>query len=235
VIATLDADLQDDPAELPRFLERLDKGCDLVVGWKKTRHDPWHKVWPSRVWNGLANAASGLGLHDHNCGFKVMWRDVAAELDLYGELHRYIPILAHARGFGVVEIDVHHRPRKHGQSKYGARRFLRGLVDLGTVTFLTRAGDKPAHVLGGWGACVGLAGLGLLAIAGLCTACRIAPGTRATLGWLGVVGGVLGVKLAALGLVAELVVSHAGRGRARQPVVEHVGGTDASPDGADAR
>jgi len=151
VIITMDADLQDDPAEIPRFLEALDGGCDLVSGWKRRRHDPWHKVLPSRVWNAAVSRATGVRLHDHNCGFKAYRREVVEELDVYGEFHRYIPPLAHARGFRVGEVEVHHRARQHGASKYGSRRFVRGLIDLLTVVLLTKARHRPAHLFTGWG------------------------------------------------------------------------------------
>ncbi len=166
-IFTLDADLQDDPAEIPRFLERLDEGYDVVSGWKKTRHDPWHKVIPSRIFNGMVSRLTGCRLHDHNCGFKLYRREVVREVGIYGELHRFVPVLAHARGFRVGEIEVHHRPRKHGSSKYGFSRFLKGFLDLLTVRFLTRFRQRPLHILGALGVVmltVGLVGLTYLAV-----------------------------------------------------------------------
>src|SRR5262245_51288076 len=151
ILCMMDADLQDDPAELPAFLDRIAAGFDVVNGWKRTRHDPWHKVLPSRVFNFLVSGLTGLKLHDHNCGLKCFRREVAAEIRLYGELHRFIPVLAHARGFKVTELEVHHRPRQFGRSKYGLRRFLRGFLDLLTVKFLTGFGQRPQHVLGAVG------------------------------------------------------------------------------------
>ncbi len=138
VVFTLDADLQDDPAEIPRFLAMLDQGLDVVSGWKRTRHDPWHKVYPSRVFNGLVSYLTGCHLHDHNCGFKAYRAEVLREVGIYGELHRFVPVLAHARGFRVGEIEVNHRARRFGSSKYGVSRFIKGLLDLLTVRFLTR-------------------------------------------------------------------------------------------------
>src|SRR5260370_4870445 len=117
-ILTLDADLQDDPAEIPRFLAALDQGLDVISGWKRTRHDPWHKVWPSRLFNRLVSMLTGIWLHDHNCGMKCYRADVFREVRLYGELHRFIPVLAAARGFKVGEIVIAHRRRLHGLSKY---------------------------------------------------------------------------------------------------------------------
>src|SRR5262249_37284755 len=122
VILTLDADLQDDPAEIPRFLTALAEGHDVVSGWKRVRFDPWHKVWPSWVFNGLVSWLTGVKLHDHNCGMKCSRAEVFREVRLYGELHRFIPVLAAARGFKVSELAIRHRPRRFGRSKYGVRR-----------------------------------------------------------------------------------------------------------------
>ncbi|MGV3756364.1 MAG: glycosyltransferase family 2 protein [Verrucomicrobiota bacterium] len=166
-VLTLDADLQDDPKELPRLLAKLQDGYDMVTGWKKQRHDPWHKVYPSRIFNWLVSSITGLKLHDHNCGFKAYRREVVKELYLYGELHRFITVMAHANGFRVAEIEVNHRPRRHGCSKYGIRRFMHGVLDLITVRFLTGYGDRPLHLMGFLGlavAGIGLAGLGYLAM-----------------------------------------------------------------------
>ena len=160
LVFTLDGDLQDDPAEIPRFLAELEKGCDVVSGWKRIRHDPWHKVYPSRLFNWMVSAVSGCRLHDHNCGFKLYRRAVLREIGIYGELHRFIPVLAHARGFRVAEIEVRHRSRRHGVSKYGFSRFFKGFLDLLTVRFLTRFRQRPLHVLGGAG--LALLGMGLV-------------------------------------------------------------------------
>jgi dolichol-phosphate mannosyltransferase len=150
---TLDADLQDDPAEIPNFLVELDKGLDIVVGWKKVRHDPWHKVFPSRVFNGMVSCLTGVKLHDHNCGMKAFAAPVWRELHLYGEMHRFISVLAAARGFRVGELVIRHRPRQHGRSKYGFSRFLRGFLDLLTVKYLTTHGRRPMHFFGGCSLC----------------------------------------------------------------------------------
>jgi dolichol-phosphate mannosyltransferase len=149
MVMTLDADLQDDPHEIPRFLKTLDEQqLDVVSGWKQVRHDPWHKVGPSRVFNGLVSWMTGVKLHDHNCGMKCYRREVLDEVQLYGELHRFVPVLAAARGFRVGEIAIQHRPRKFGYSKYGVRRFVKGFLDLLTVKFLTGFGQRPQHLLG---------------------------------------------------------------------------------------
>ena len=121
LVMTLDADLQDDPHEIPRFLAAMQNNLDVVSGWKQVRHDPWHKVLPSRVFNGMVSWLTGVQLHDHNCGMKCYRREVFGEVRLYGELHRFVPVLAAARGFRVGEIVIKHRARKFGQSKYGVR------------------------------------------------------------------------------------------------------------------
>ncbi len=160
---TLDADLQDDPREIPRFLTAISTGLDVVSGWKKVRHDPWHKVFPSRVFNWLVSRLTGVSLHDHNCGMKCYRREVFKEVRLYGELHRFVPVLAAARGFRVGEITIAHRPRRFGRSKYGMRRFVTGFLDLLTVKFLTGFGQRPQHLLGAVGLlCFFLGGLELL-------------------------------------------------------------------------
>src|SRR5215204_3591178 len=167
VVVTLDADLQDDPREIPRFLAEIDKGLDCISGWKQVRHDPWHKVGPSRVFNWLVGALTGVKLHDHNCGFKCYRREIFSEVRLYGELHRFVPVLAAARGWKVSEIVVNHRARKFGSSKYGVRRFVKGFLDLLTVYFLTGFDQRPQHLLGTLGIVsffVGFLGLTYLAI-----------------------------------------------------------------------
>ncbi|MEX0700948.1 MAG: glycosyltransferase family 2 protein [Planctomycetales bacterium] len=223
VLVTMDADLQDDPAEIPRFLDKLREGHDVVNGWKERRLDPWHKVYPSKVFNWMVGSLMGLRLHDHNCGFKAFHRDVAAEIRIYGELHRYIPVLAHARGFRVTEIPVHHRERQHGRSKYGMRRFLRGFLDLLTVKFLTGFGQRPQHVLGAAG--VGfflLGGLGLAYLAVVWLLMNVPPawggeilpaapiGDRPLLAY-SIAFTLLGAQALSLGLLAELLVAYAGR------------------------
>ena len=145
LVFTMDGDLQDDPAEIPRFIAKLEEGFDLVSGWKKVRHDPWHKVLPSRVFNVLVSAASGVWLHDHNCGFKCYRAAVVKRLKLHGELHRMLPSMAGMHGFRCTEIEVQHHPRRRGRSKYGLERFLRGFSDAITIGFLLRFRERPAH------------------------------------------------------------------------------------------
>src|SRR5437660_4641446 len=163
VIITMDSDLQDAPQEIPRFLTALENGLDVVSGWKRVRNDPWHKVWPSRVFNVFVSWLTGVPLHDHNCGMKCYRAEVFREIRLYGELHRFIPVLAASRGFRVGEMEINHRPRRFGHSKYGARRFIKGFLDLLTVKFLTGYGQRPQHFLGtiGFLSCL-LGGLGIV-------------------------------------------------------------------------
>lgn len=166
IILTLDADLQDDPAEIPNFLAALGDNRDVISGWKRTRHDPWHKVLPSRVFNAMVSWTTGVKLHDHNCGMKAYRAEIFREVRLYGELHRFIPVLAAARGFRVGEIEIRHRARRFGYSKYGVRRFIKGFLDLLTVKFLTGYGQRPQHLLGSLGIlCFALGGLGMTYLA----------------------------------------------------------------------
>jgi glycosyltransferase involved in cell wall biosynthesis len=148
VVVTMDGDLQDDPREIPRFLEKLTEGSDLVVGWKKRRHDPINKVIASRIFNYTVAEVTGLKLHDINCGFKAFRSEVLPSLCLHGEMHRFLPVLAAARGFKISEIEVVHHPRKHGRSKYGLERLFKGFLDLITVTLITRFAERPAHGFG---------------------------------------------------------------------------------------
>jgi len=216
-VLTLDADLQDDPHEIPRFLDALRGGLDVVSGWKKKRLDPWHKVWPSRVFNWLVGKVTGVRLHDHNCGMKAYRAEVFQEVRLYGELHRFIPVLADARGFKVGELVINHRPRKFGHSKYGFRRFAKGFLDLITVKFLTGFGNRPQHLLGNFGlipVALGLGGLLLLAINAVV---RIVSNhtvgasalVQIVLAFLSVGFLLFGTQLVVTGLIAELIV---GRG-----------------------
>ncbi len=217
LILMLDADLQDDPAEFPALLDKIHVGFDVVNGWKQRRLDPWHKVYPSRVFNWMVGRMSGLMLHDHNCGLKLFRSDVAQEVQIYGELHRFIPVLAYARGFRVTEVAVNHRSRQHGHSKYGMRRFLRGLLDLMTVTFLTSFGRRPQHALGTVGLgffLLGMLGLGYLSLLwiamriGIVTAQPI--GNRPLLAY-SVAASLLGGQALSLGLLAELIVAYTSR------------------------
>lgn len=151
LVITMDADLQDDPAEIPRMIAALGEDYDLISGWKSVRHDPIGKTLPSKVFNWLVGFLTGVKLHDHNCGFKIYRREIFDSVKLYGEMHRFVPVLATAKGFQVGEIAVNHRPRTHGHSKYGWSRLPKGFLDLLTVSFLTGFNQRPQHVLGAMG------------------------------------------------------------------------------------
>lgn len=157
LVFTMDGDLQDDPAELPRFIEKLDQGYDLIAGYKRKRHDPLNKVIASRIFNFVVRKLTRVDLHDMNCGFKLYRRKVAKDVRIYGELHRFIPALAAAEGYRISEIEVQHHARQHGKSKYGVSRLFKGFVDLITVLLITTYRTRPAHGFG-WVAlaCAGL-------------------------------------------------------------------------------
>lgn len=148
LVFMMDADLQDPPQEIPRFLKKIDEGYDVVSGWKKIRHDPWHKVYPSRVFNRMIGVLTRVRLHDHVCGFKCLRREIARRLRIFGGFHRFIGVLSAAEGARVTEIPTLHRPRTAGYSKYGFTRFFKGFMDLLAVVFLTRFRYRPEHVLG---------------------------------------------------------------------------------------
>ncbi len=211
VLVTLDADLQDDPTEIPRLVGRLEEGADLVSGWKRERQDPRSKTLPSRLFNWVTGRVTGLALHDFNSGFKAYRREVAQEIRLYGELHRFIPALAAWRGFRVDEIPVHHRPRRFGRSKYGWARFWRGCLDLLTVLFLTRYTRRPLHLFGGLGIAAWTVGTAAnLYLTGLWLMGARPIGTRPLLAF-GVLSMLIGIQFFAIGLLSELVLSYQGR------------------------
>lgn len=226
IVFTLDADLQDDPAEIPRFLLKLDEGFDVVSGWKKRRYDPWHKVYPSRIFNWMVSTLTGCKLHDHNCGFKAYRAVVLREVGIYGELHRFVPVLAQAKGFRVGEIEVNHRAREHGTSKYGISRFIKGFLDLLTVRFLTRFSQRPLHVLGSVGLIlflIGGAGMFFLAVQWLRGERPI--GNRPLLDY-SAASLVVGTQLVCLGILAELITSYNIRAEDTYSVAESVGVDD---------
>lgn len=212
-VVTLDADLQDDPHEISNFLAAL-RNKDVVSGWKKVRHDPWHKVLPSRVFNAMVSRLTGVPLHDHNCGMKAYRREVFSEVRLYGELHRFIPVLAAARGFTVGELVIQHRARKFGHSKYGVRRFAKGFLDLVTVKFLTGFGHRPQHLLGNFGLLpIGIGFFGLFLLAANAVVRILSDHTVGGSALTQIVVAVLsvglllfGAQLVIAGLLAELIV-----------------------------
>ncbi|HET8741387.1 MAG TPA: glycosyltransferase family 2 protein [Gaiella sp.] len=206
VVVTIDGDLQDDPAEIPRLLAKLDEGYDLVSGWKTRRNDPWSRRAPSRVFNGVTAWFSGVHLHDMNCGLKAFRVEVARDLDLYGELHRFVPVLAHDLGYRVTEVGVNHRPREHGRSRYGIERYTRGFLDLLTVSFMSRYRHRPLHLFGGLGLLLGIAGGGILIYLTIEKLLGEPIGKRPLL-MLGVLLVVIGIQFLSLGLLSELVTS----------------------------
>ena len=207
VVVTIDGDLQDDPAEIPRLLAKLDEGFDLVSGWKARRRDPLRRRLMSRIFNSVTGRVSGLRLHDMNCGLKAYRAEVVRGMPLYGDLHRFIPVLAHYRGFRVTELPVNHRPRKHGSSRYGLERYLRGFLDLLTVTFMGRYRHRPLHLFGGLGLVLGLLGSVILVYLTVLKALGHAIGQRPLL-TLGVLLVVVGLQFFSLGLISEMVTSH---------------------------
>ena len=207
IVVTIDGDLQDNPAEIPRLLAKLEEGFDLVSGWKTKRRDPWRRRLLSRIFNAVTGRVSGLRLHDMNCGLKAYRAEVVRGLRIYGELHRFLPVLAHYRGYRVAELPVDHRPRPHGRSRYGLERYVRGFFDLLTVSFMGRYRHRPLHLFGGLGLILG--GLGALVLVYLTVlkATGEAIGHRPLL-TLGVLLVVVGLQFFSLGLISELITSH---------------------------
>jgi glycosyltransferase involved in cell wall biosynthesis len=215
VVVTMDADGQDDPAELPKLLAELDGGADVVTGRKARRQDPASKTLPSRLFNRMVSLLTGVQVRDINSGFKVYRRAVTAELALYGELYRFVPVLAHARGFRVAEVPVTHRPRRHGRSKFGVERLARGLFDLVTVLFLTRWSIRPLHLFG-------VVGAACLLLGGAVSAWFMAQWLSGVpmhvrpimiFGWILI---VLGIQFVSMGLLADMMLA-ATRGRDADP------------------
>jgi glycosyltransferase involved in cell wall biosynthesis len=222
IVVTIDADLQDDPAEIPQLLAKLDEGYDLVSGWKCTRRDPFARRLFSKIYNGTTAVVTGVHLHDMNCGLKAYRAEVLRNVQLYGDMHRFVPVLAHHLGFRTTEIPVNHRPRLNGKSRYGIERYTRGFFDLLTVAYLGRYRYRPLHFFGGIG--LALAGIGTLVLLYL-TAIKLggaAIGERPLL-MLGVVFLVVGVQFFSLGLVGELLTSqHEERASGRAGTRSHV-------------
>jgi glycosyltransferase involved in cell wall biosynthesis len=206
IVVTIDADLQDDPAEIPQLLAKLDEGFDLVSGWKTRRNDPVARRLFSRIFNWATAVVSGVRLHDVNCGLKAYRAEVLQGMRLYGELHRFIPILASYRGFRVAEIPVNHRARQHGRSRYGPERYLRGFFDLLSVTFMGRYRHRPLHLFGGIGLLMGAVGFVVLLYLTMLKLWGEGIGTRPLL-TLGVLLLVVGIQLVSLGLLSELITS----------------------------
>jgi glycosyltransferase involved in cell wall biosynthesis len=205
VLLTLDSDLQDIPEEVPKLLERIDAGADFVTGRKATRKDPWTRRLASRIFNAVVSLLAGTKVRDVNSGLKAMRAEVARELPLHGELHRFLPVFAAAKGFRVEEVDVAHDPRRHGRSRYGWSRYAAGFFDSATVLLLTRFGTRPLHFFGCFGAVLALGGFAALAYLAVGWVLGHWIGNRPLLTF-GVLSVLLGIQCVFFGLLAELVV-----------------------------
>lgn len=207
-IFTMDADLQDDPDELPAILAELQSGYDLVSGWKQVRHDPWHKTAPSKLFNKVVQTVTGLHIHDFNCGLKGYRREVIPHLSVYGEMHRYLPAQAHWQGFRVTELPVKHHKRQHGVSKYGMSRFVKGFLDLLTLILTHRYAQRPLHVFGGVGTIVAAAGFIIDLWLSIEWALGLTSLTNRPLALLGVLMIIVGVQLISIGLIGEMIAKN---------------------------
>lgn len=207
VVFTMDADLQDNPVEIPAFLAKLDEGYDLVSGWKRKRRDPLHKVLPSRLFNFVTAKTFHLKLKDYNCGFKAYRSPVVKEISLYGEMHRYIPALAHSLGFRIAEIPVEHRARIHGKSKYGIERYLRGFFDLLTVKMVTQYIKSPLYLFGRIGLVSALIGSGLTIYLAVLKIFYNRPLYNRPLLFLGILLILGGLQFISMGLISELIIN----------------------------
>jgi len=205
IIVTMDGDLQDDPDEIPKFIEKIEEGYDVVVGWKNPRKDPITKKIPSKIFNRLTRMLMGVDIHDFNCGYKAFKSETLENICLYGEMHRYIPVLIAWQGFRIAEIKVKHHPRKYGQSKYGASRIIKGFLDLITVKFLTGYLTRPLHIFGIPGILTFLAGffVGLYLLV-LKYWKGIALGDRPLL-MLSVLLIIFGLQFMSIGLLGEMI------------------------------
>jgi glycosyltransferase involved in cell wall biosynthesis len=207
LVVTMDADLQDDAAEIPNLLAKLDAGFDVVSGWKCDRHDPFVRRFVSRIYNTATRLATGVKLHDMNCGLKAYRAEVFDHVRLYGERHRFVPVLAHHLGFSVTEVPVNHRARTNGQSRFGIERYLRAPFDLLTIVFMGRYRHRPLHLFGGVGVTASLAGVAILGYLTVVKAGGAGIGGRPLL-LLGILLIVVGVQFLSLGLIGEMLASH---------------------------
>jgi glycosyltransferase involved in cell wall biosynthesis len=206
-IITMDADLQDDPKEIPNLLNKLNEGFDLVSGWKKNRQDPISKRIASKVYNLFTSVFSSIRLHDFNCGLKAYRQEVISSINVYGELHRYLPVIAHHNGFRVTEIPVTHYPRKFGKSKFGVARFTRGALDLITITFLTRYNKRPLHLFGIIGLVSFLTGTVISLVLAYQRMVEKMYLSNRPLLFLGILLIIVGVQFITLGLLGEMITA----------------------------
>jgi dolichol-phosphate mannosyltransferase len=206
VVVTMDADLQDDPAEIPNLLAKLDDGFDVVSGWKCDRRDPFVRRFVSRIYNTATRLATGVRLHDMNCGLKAYRAEVFEHVHLYGERHRFVPVLAHHLGFSVTELPVNHRARMNGSSRFGIERYLRAPFDLLTIVFMGRYRNRPLHLFGGIGAIASVVGAAILVYLTVLKIGGSGIGNRPLL-LLGVLLVVVGIQLLSLGLIGEMLTS----------------------------
>ncbi len=206
IVITMDADLQDDPAEIPHLIDKLNEGYDLVSGWKKKRHDPLSKTIPSKLFNFTTRFLTGIKIHDFNCGLKAYRNEVIKAIPVYGELHRYLPVLAHWQGFNVGEIAVQHHARKFGKTKFGAKRFFSGFFDLLSVLFITRYRQKPMHLFGMFGLINIFLGFAILLYLTILWFQGIGIGHRPLL-FLGILLMIVGVQSFSLGLIGDMLIS----------------------------
>jgi glycosyltransferase involved in cell wall biosynthesis len=207
-IITMDADLQDDPEEIPSLISKLNDGYDLVSGWKKKRYDPFIKKQTSKLFNYVTSKLVGLRLHDYNCGLKAYRKDVIKNIKVYGEMHRYIPAIAFLSGYRVAEIPVTHHPRKFGKTKFGSSRFLNGLLDLITVLFTTKYIKRPLHLFGFAGVISFLAGFGILTYLTILKFFDSIPISNRPLFLVGILFAIVGVQFISLGLIAEMITKN---------------------------
>ncbi len=205
VIITMDADLQDDPAEIPKLVKKISEGWDVVSGWKKNRKDPLSKTIPSKLFNLVTRWITGVKIHDFNCGLKAYKSKVVKSIELYGGLHRYIPAIARQKGFAVTEMVVNHRPRKFGKTKYGGARFFHGFFDLLTVSFLGNYFTRPLHFFGLIGLILTFAGLAINVYLTIGWYRGVWIGNRPIL-FLGVLLMVVGIQFFSIGLLGEMLV-----------------------------
>ncbi|MEW5797782.1 MAG: glycosyltransferase family 2 protein [Bacteroidota bacterium] len=204
-VVTMDADLQDDPSEIQNLIRELKGGLDVVSGWKKKRRDPFTKTLPSKFFNFVTAKVTGIKIHDFNCGLKGYRRDVVKSVNVYGELHRYIPALAHWQGFKVGETIVNHRPRRFGKTKFGMARFTRGFLDLLTVIFTTRYVTRPLHLFGGWGIVSTLIGSAIALWLTYEKYFNDQPLSNRPLFIVALIMVIVGVQFVSMGLLGELI------------------------------